>query len=176
VQESPTMTKFEPRDPNYVARIHSSFDRQRVMETIEARLTRVEPGLVEIELPYREDLTQQHGYLHAGISTTIADSAGGYAAYSLMPADSSVLAVEFKVNLLRPATSPSIACRAEVVKPGRQLSVVQATARESGGERKVGRHGTASQNTRQASPPAAGSGRRPASPPRAGRRGQGHRL
>lgn len=96
------------------------------MGLIGARLNLVEPGLVEITLPYRKDLTQQHGYLHAGIVTTIADSASGYAAYSLMPAGSEVLSVEFKINLLRPAKGESFLARAEVIKPGKTLTVVRA--------------------------------------------------
>jgi uncharacterized protein (TIGR00369 family) len=96
------------------------------MNLIGARLSLVEPGVVEISLPYRADLAQQDGYLHAGILTTIADSACGYAAYSLMPAGSAVLSVEFKVNLLRPARGLTFVARAEVIKPGRTLTVVRA--------------------------------------------------
>jgi len=96
------------------------------MGLIGAELTRVEPGLIVITLPYRSDLAQQHGYLHAGIVTTIADSACGYAAYSLMPAESEVLSVEFKVNLLRPAKGDSFLAVAEVVKAGKTLTVVRA--------------------------------------------------
>ena len=96
------------------------------MGLIGAELSRVEPGLVEITLPYHPDLTQQHGYLHAGIVTTIADSACGYAAYSLMPPESEVLSVEFKVNLLRPAKGETFVAVAEVVKAGKTLTVVRA--------------------------------------------------
>ena len=96
------------------------------MNLIGARLVHVEPGIVEIELPFRSDLTQQDGYIHAGIVTTIADSACGYAAFSLMPAGSRVLSVEFKVNLLRPARGESFIARAEVIKAGRTLSVTRA--------------------------------------------------
>lgn len=106
--------------------IKQSFARQSIMGLIGARLNLVEPGLVEITLPYRKDLTQQNGYLHAGIVTTIADSASGYAAYSLMPAGSEVLSVEFKINLLRPAKGESFLARAEVIKPGKTLTVVRA--------------------------------------------------
>jgi len=81
--------RFTPADPDFAARVRGSFARQRVMEFIGARMTTVEPGLVEIELPYRTELTQQHGFFHAGITGTIADSAGGYAGYTLFPADSS---------------------------------------------------------------------------------------
>jgi uncharacterized protein (TIGR00369 family) len=96
------------------------------MNLIGARLVTVEPGVVEITLPYRADLTQQNGYLHAGVVTTIADSACGYAAMSLMPAEAGVLSVEFKVNLLRPARGQSFLARAEVIKAGRTLTVVRA--------------------------------------------------
>ncbi len=96
------------------------------MGLIGAKLELVEPGLVEITIAYRKDLTQQHGYLHAGVVTTIADSAAGYAAYTLMPAGSEVLSVEFKVNLLRPAKGEAFLARAEVIKPGKTLTVVRA--------------------------------------------------
>lgn len=88
-----------------------------------ARLRRVEPGAVSIALPFREDLTQQNGYIHAGIITAIADSACGYAAYTLMPAGSEVLSVEFKVNLLRPAEGEELVAEAKVLKAGRTLTV-----------------------------------------------------
>src|SRR6478609_2782638 len=117
---------FEPSNPSFVAEVKDSFARQAVMTTIGAELVSVAPGAVQISLPYRADLTQQNGYLHAGIVTTIADSACGYAAYSLMPAGAGVLSVEFKVNLLRPAHGESFVARAEVIKAGRTLSVVRA--------------------------------------------------
>ena len=106
--------------------IKQSFAKQTIMGLIGAQLTRVEPGFVEITLPYRSDLAQQHGYLHAGIVATIADSACGYAAYSLMPPNSEVLSVEFKVNLLRPAKGETFVAVAEVIKAGRTLTVVRA--------------------------------------------------
>ena len=93
-------TKFVAKDEDFKRRVEENFGQQRVMELIGARLMSVEPGIVEIEIPMRADLTQQDGYMHAGIVTTVLDSACGYAAYTLMPADSSVLSVEFKVNLL----------------------------------------------------------------------------
>lgn len=96
------------------------------MNLIGARLARVEPGVVEIELPFRADLTQQNGHLHAGVITTMADSAAGYAAHTLMPAGSRVLSIEFKVNLLRPARGEMFVARAEVIKAGRTLTVVRA--------------------------------------------------
>ncbi|MEP6636305.1 MAG: PaaI family thioesterase [Acidobacteriota bacterium] len=113
-------------NPTYVADVTRSFASQSIMALIGAELGRIEPGKVEIKLPYRADLTQQLGYLHAGIVTAIADSAAGYAAYSLMPAGSEVLSVEFKVNLLRPAKGERFIARAEVIKAGRTLTVVRA--------------------------------------------------
>jgi uncharacterized protein (TIGR00369 family) len=113
-------------NPSFADEITQSFAKQTIMGLIGAELTRVEPGIVEITLPYRADLAQQHGYLHAGIVTTIADSACGYAAYSLMPANSEVLSVEFKVNLLRPAKGATFKAVAEVVKAGKSLTVVRA--------------------------------------------------
>lgn len=116
----------QPRNPSFAEEIEQSFVKQTIMKLIGAELSRVEPGVVEITLPYRADLAQQHGYLHAGIVTTIADSACGYAAYSLMPPDSQVLSVEFKVNLLRPAQGIAFLASAEVVKSGKTLTVVRA--------------------------------------------------
>jgi len=117
---------LQPRNPSYADEIKQSFARQTMMGFIGAQLSRVEPGIVEITLPYRADMAQQHGYLHAGVVTTIADTACGYAAYSLMPAGSEVLSVEFKVNLLRPAKGEMFTAVAEVVKAGKTLTVVRA--------------------------------------------------
>ncbi len=119
------MTAFVPQDPDFDARVRASFARQRFMATLGARLTRLEPGLCEIELAHQDGLTQQHGYLHAGALASIADSAGGYAAYSLMPADSSVLAVEFKINLLEPARGQRFVGRGRVVRAGKRLTVCE---------------------------------------------------
>lgn len=116
----------QPRNPSFAEEIKQSFAKQTIMTLIGAELSRVDPGMVEITLPYRIDLTQQHGYLHAGIVTAIADSACGYAAYSLMPANSEVLSVEFKVNLLRPAKGETFLASAEVVKSGKTLTVTRA--------------------------------------------------
>lgn len=116
----------QARNPAFAEEIKQSFVKQTIMGLIGAELSRVEPGVVEITLPHRADLAQQHGYLHAGIVTTIADSACGYAAYSLMPPNSEVLSVEFKVNLLRPAKGKQFLAAAEVVKSGKTLTVVRA--------------------------------------------------
>jgi len=120
------MPSWEPSDPGYSARVRASFARQTVMATIGAHLTGVAPGAVDIELPYRGDLTQQHGFLHAGVITIIADSACGYAALSLMPASAAVLTVEYKVNLLAPAAGERMIARGRVVKPGKTLTVCTA--------------------------------------------------
>lgn len=117
---------IQPTNPAFVQDVKESFGQQTIMDLIGAELTCVEPGVIEITLPYRADLTQQHGYIHAGVITTIADSACGYAAYTLMPPGSDVLAVEFKVNLMRPAKGETFVARAEVVKSGRTLTVVRA--------------------------------------------------
>jgi len=117
---------FQPQNAAFATEVKTSFAKQTVMTSIGAQLTRVEPGVCEITLPYKTDLTQQNGFLHAGIVTTIADSACGYAAYSLMPANSDVLSVEFKVNLMRPAKGASFVAVAEVLKPGRTLTIVRA--------------------------------------------------
>src|SRR6266404_7074582 len=117
---------MNPINPSFAEDVAVSFAQQPIMNLIGARLSLVAPGVVEITLPYRSDLTQQHGYLHAGMVTTIADSACGYAAYSLMPSGSEVLSVEFKVNLLRPAKGDEFLARAEVIKPGKTLTVVRA--------------------------------------------------
>jgi len=130
------MSSFQPRDPAYESRVRDSFARQALMRTIGAELARIEPGRVEITLPFRAELTQQHGYLHAGITSTIADSAGGYAGYSLFPAGSSVLTVEFKINLLAPAAGERFLAVGEVVRPGRSLTVCRLEVSAlKGGER-----------------------------------------
>lgn len=123
-------------NPAFAQEVKESFAMQTVMGLIGAEVTRVEPGVIEITLPYRADLTQQHGYIHAGIITTIADSACGYAAYTLMPPGSDVLAVEFKVNLIRPAKGETFVARAEVIKSGRTLTVVRADVHALTGEQR----------------------------------------
>jgi uncharacterized protein (TIGR00369 family) len=117
------MPAFQPSDPDFERRVRASFAEQRLMTTLGARLAQVAPGEVDVVLPFRPDLTQQHGFLHAGITTTIVDSACGYAALSLMPADAAVLTVEFKVNLLAPAQGERFLARGRVLKPGRTVTV-----------------------------------------------------
>lgn len=120
------MKTFEPKTQRFEERVRESFARQRLMRTIGARLSLVAPGEVAIELPFHDDLTQQHGYLHAGIVTSIADTACGYAALSLMPEDADVLSVEYKINLLSPARGEKFIARARVKRAGRNLTVCEA--------------------------------------------------
>jgi uncharacterized protein (TIGR00369 family) len=119
---------FTPVDHAFEQRVRASFARQRVMATIGAEMTSVAPGEVVIELPFRDDLTQQHGYLHAAIVTAIVDSACGYAAYTLMPANVDVLTVEYKVNFLAPAAGRRFVAYGRVTKPGRTLTVTAGDA------------------------------------------------
>lgn len=119
------MERFEPTDPDFEARVRASFARQGIMAHLGARLVTVEPGLVEIDLPWREELSQQDGFFHAGAITTVADSAAGYAAFTLMPADARVLTVELKINLMAPARGERALARGRVERAGRTLSVAQ---------------------------------------------------
>ena len=129
---------FTPPNPAYAARVRESFERQGAMRLIGARLAEVRPGYCAIELPWREDLTQQHGYVHAGIVGAIADSAGGYAGFTLFPADASVLTVEYKLNLIAPAAGERLVAEAEVVKPGRTLAITRGEVyAEADGRRKL---------------------------------------
>lgn len=130
------MPAFEASDPDYGSRVHESFARQTFMTTLGARLIRVDPGEVAIEMPFREDLTQQHGFLHAGVVTALVDTACGYAAYSLLPPGYAVLSVEFKINLLAPARGDHILALGRVRRPGRTLTICSgdAFAHSSGSE------------------------------------------
>lgn len=120
---------FQPRDPDFDSRVRGSFARQLVMRTIGASLDQVAPGEVQITLPFDDGLTQQHGFLHAGVVTTIVDSACGYAALSLMDADCAVLSVEFKMQLVAPARGTWFRAIGRVVRPGRTLTVVAGEVR-----------------------------------------------
>ena len=125
--------------PEVRARIRASFERQGLMSHLGARLSRIAPGRVHIVLPARPEVTQQHGYFHAGATSAIADSAGGYAAYTLFPEDTEVLTVEYKIDLLAPATGDHIEAVGTVLKPGRTLTVCQMEVFgvQAGGERKL---------------------------------------
>jgi uncharacterized protein (TIGR00369 family) len=115
-----------PKDPLFESRVRTSFERQHFMATIGARLLRVEPGEVDVEVMVRDDLVQQHGFLHAGVLASAADSACGYAALSLMPAGAAVLSIEFKTNMLAPATGDRIVARGRVIRAGRTVTVCWA--------------------------------------------------
>src|SRR3990172_10716445 len=119
------MEAFQPADAEFERRVRESFERQGAMRLIGGQLGRVEPGRVDIELPFCDDLSQQHGFFHAGITSTIADSAGGYAAYTLFPADTSVLTVEFKINLIAPAHGENLIATGRVKKPARTLTICE---------------------------------------------------
>jgi uncharacterized protein (TIGR00369 family) len=119
---------LNPQNSEFERVVRDSFAAQQIMSTIGAVLTMVVPGNVEIRLPFRIDLTQQHGFLHAGVVTTILDSACGYAALSLMPEGVGVLSIEFKTNLLAPARGELLIARAEVVRAGRTITVCKADA------------------------------------------------
>ena len=121
-------TAFDPKDPAYADRVRASFDRQDAMRTIGARLEEVEAGRVVIELPWAQALTQQHGFLHAGMVATALDSACGYAGFSLMPADAAVLTIEYKINLLAPAKGQRFRMEGIVIKPGRTVTVAEGRA------------------------------------------------
>jgi uncharacterized protein (TIGR00369 family) len=125
-------------DANFQERIRESFERQRFMSLLGAQLVEIKPGYCEIHLPYQRSLTQQHGYFHAGVIGAIADSVGGYAAYSLMPADSSILTVEYKLNLLNPGQGNVLIACGYVVKSGRTLSIAKSEVlAEKGGIRTI---------------------------------------
>ena len=115
--------RHRPLDPDFAARVRESFARQVVMKTLGAELTAVEPGQAVVELPFRADLAQQHGFLHAAIVTAIVDSACGYAALTLMPKGAAVLTVEYKVNFLAPAAGSRFVARGRVARAGRTLTV-----------------------------------------------------
>ncbi|GAB3776278.1 PaaI family thioesterase [Ramlibacter monticola] len=120
--------RFEPQDPAFAERVRGSFARQGAMHTIGATLAEIVAGRVVIELPWRQDLTQQHGFLHAGMVATALDSACGYAASTLMPAEAGVLTIEYKINLLAPAQGERFRMEGLVVKPGRTISVTEGRA------------------------------------------------
>lgn len=122
-------TPFEPKDPAFEQRVRASFDKQAFMATLGARLERVRPGDVSIRLPFAPALAQQHGFLHAGAAAAVLDSACGYAALTLAPSNTAVLAVEFKINLMAPAVGRVFIARGNVLRVGRTLCVCQAEFR-----------------------------------------------
>jgi len=112
--------------PDYKERVRESFARQGLMKHLGAELTELSPGAAELRVLFREELTQQHGYFHAGVSGSLADVACGYAAYTLMPEGSSVLTVEYKINLMAPARGEELIARARVMRSGRTLKICGA--------------------------------------------------
>ena len=134
-----TDNRFEPADDRYATRVRESLARQQAMSTIGVEMTDIAPGMVALAFNYREELTQQHGFIHAGILSTVLDSACGYAAYSLMPADAGILTVEFKVNLLSPARGDRFVARGTVIRSGRTVSVAAGDlfAEDPNGDRHV---------------------------------------
>ncbi|WP_431032801.1 PaaI family thioesterase [Streptomyces sp. P6-2-1] len=128
MREQPARENTVPEEnaeasPKTRARISDSFARQGLMRHLGARLTLIAPGRVHIALPHRPEVGQQHGYIHAGATSAVADSAGGYAALTLFPEDSEVLTVEYKLNLLSPAAGEEIVAVGTVLRPGRTLTV-----------------------------------------------------
>ncbi len=110
-------------NPEFIKRVKKSFKQQKFMGFIGAKLTNIQPGLCEIQVPFKKELTQQNGFFHAGIVGTLADNTGGYAAFSLMKPDDSVLTVEYKLNLLSPAKGETLIARSKVLKAGKKLTV-----------------------------------------------------
>lgn len=117
------MGTFQPADPHFETRVRDSFEKQGIMATVGARLVRIAPGEVEIEFPFSLSLSQHNGYIHAGVMTTVVDSACGYAAYTLMPPDADVLSIEYKINFMSPAIGESFKGVGRVVKAGRTITV-----------------------------------------------------
>ena len=122
------MSGFEPRNPDYRAVATETFERQRAMRTLGISIARMEPGEVDLAMPYAPEFTQQNGFMHAGIITAGLDNACGIAAFTLMPEGSDILTVEFKTNLLAPARGERFLFRGVVVKPGRTLTVCDGRA------------------------------------------------
>lgn len=120
------MSLFEPKDPDFRARVEASLARQGAMRSLGISIERLEAGEIELSMPYNAAYSQQHGFIHAGIIATALDTACGYAAFSLMPADAAVLTIEFKTNLLAPAKGERFTFRGHVVKPGRTITVCEA--------------------------------------------------
>src|SRR5579883_1226819 len=122
------MTEFEPKDPDFEAKVMDVFSRQRTMATLGITVTKLSPGAIELRLPYNDAYSQQHDFLHGGIVATLLDTAAGLAALSLMPKGAEILTVEFKVNLMAPAKGEAFAFLGRVVRPGRTITVSAAEA------------------------------------------------
>ncbi|MCP5424576.1 MAG: PaaI family thioesterase [Gammaproteobacteria bacterium] len=120
------MPDFQPTNPDYAQAVRGSFAKQGIMRHIGATLVDIQPGYAVIQLPYGDDVSQQHGFFHGGVVGTIADSAGGYAGFSLMAAGDGVLTVEYKINLVAPADGELLIARGQVIRPGRTLTATRA--------------------------------------------------
>ena len=118
-------SQFKPGDAGYKEKVIESFNRQEVMKTVNASILNIRPGEIELEFPFQASLTQQHGFIHAGIVSTVLDSACGYAAFSLMPENAAVLTIEFKLNLLSPAKGERFRAIGRVKKPGKNITVTE---------------------------------------------------
>ena len=136
-EERKMAESFKAPDPKWEQKIRASFKRQGFMSYLHAEIIHAEPGSVTVEVPLRSELTQQHGFFHAGVTGAIADTAGGYAGFSLFPPNSSVLTVEFKINLLAPAKGDRLRATAKVIKPGRTLTVCDLKVQAIDGTREV---------------------------------------
>ena len=123
-----TVLRLEPANSDFARRVQDSFARQGAMHTLGAELSLLEPGAVDVCLDWAPGLTQQHGFLHAGMVSTALDSACGYAGLTLMPADAAVLTIEFKINLLAPAKGQRFRMEGRVLKPGRTITVTEGRA------------------------------------------------
>jgi uncharacterized protein (TIGR00369 family) len=128
------LIEFNVADPEFRQRVLTDFGRQKVMKTMGITLESVEPGEVQLQVPFRDDLTQQNGYLHAGVLSTALDTACGFSAYTLMSNDASVLTIENKINLLRPAKNGPFRVAARVIKPGRTVIVSEGQLYDVGGK------------------------------------------
>ena len=116
-------SQFKPSNAGFEERVTESFNRQEIMKTVNASILAIRPGEIELEFPYQSNLTQQHGFIHAGIVSTVLDSACGYAAFSLMPENAAVLTIEFKLNLLSPAKGERFRAVGKVKRPGKNITV-----------------------------------------------------
>ncbi len=130
------MKEFNAANPDFRDDILENFEKQLFMSLLGAKPGKVQPGYMEIEIPFKAELTQQHGFLHAGVMASLMDSACGYAAFSLMPADSDVLSIEYKVNMLRPAKGDSFLASGTVIKPGKSIYVCQGEAYAINGDKR----------------------------------------
>ena len=118
--------EFKPKFKDYKKKVEESFARQNFMKLINAKLIKIQPGYCEIQIPYNKDLTQQHGFFHAGIISTIADNSAGYAAFSVMDENSSILTVEFKLNLMSPGDGEMLIGKSKVLKNGKTLTICRS--------------------------------------------------